>query len=482
MTVVELVVSEAKVWARGDTTHWDVVPSIVLGSNNSDLVVGEPLTPPTQVVSAVQYLTCDRIALPPRMPSAVQGLSAVLAAIVDALRIPAACERFVVVHPTAWGQRTLDLFAAAAGQFAHEVVFESCAVHASAVDPAARRSRRTAVIEFGLLSTTAATVGYDVNGTHVEAVDAEPNLAAAELDSDEGRHRLDELLTRLLADRPVDVVQVVGATGPSVRDAVAEAVERICGAKVPLSHLTGADLARPIPTGPTYTPRIPPDPAAEWMQPLRARAAATNPVDRRPLYLGAAALAAVIAAASIGGFFFLGGSTDQQAAASGPTTTTVVSSSPQAPPRPTTTTKAPTPVTEQLGRVELMIPVGWHRTPATDPTRADLTPGSGPRQRITVIQEALTAGAGYDEVAADLEALIKKKPAGTVSEIRRDVVFAGRPGLSYEERPADGSTVRWQVLVERGVQVSVGCQYGQGGWEGVLPACEQVVGALRVQQ
>ncbi|MCA2210266.1 type VII secretion-associated protein [Nocardia rosealba] len=480
MTVVELVVSEAKVWARGATTHWDVVPSIVLGSNNSELVVGEPLTPPTQVVSAVQYLACDRIALPPRMPSAVQGLSAVLAAIVDALRIPAACDRFVVVHPTAWGQRTLDLFASAARQFAHEVVFESCAVHASAVDPAARRSRRTAVVEFGLLSTTASTVGYDVNGTHVEAVEAEPNLAAAELDSEEGRRQLVELLTRLLADRPVDVVQVFGATGPAVRDAVADAVESVCGTKVPLSHLTGADLARPIPTGPTYTPRIPPDPAAEWMQPLRARAAATNPVDRRPLYFGAAALAAVIAAASIGGFFLLGSSTDQPAAAAvDPTTTTVVSSS--APVRPATTTKAPVPATEQLGRVELQVPVGWHRAPGTDPTRADLSPDSGLRQRITVIQKPLTAGAGYNEVAADLEALIKKKPAGTVSEVRRDVVFAGRPGLSYEERPVDGSTVRWQVLVEHGVQVSIGCQYTAGGWEGVTAPCEQVVSALHIR-
>ena len=56
MTVVELVVSEAKVWARGATTHWDVAPSVVLGSNGSDIVVGEPLTPPSQAVSVVQWM------------------------------------------------------------------------------------------------------------------------------------------------------------------------------------------------------------------------------------------------------------------------------------------------------------------------------------------------------------------------------------------------------------------------------------------
>ncbi|MFC4377484.1 type VII secretion-associated protein [Nocardia halotolerans] len=480
MSIVELVVSEAKIWARGATTHWDVVPSVVLGSNGSDLVVGEPLTPPTQVVSAVQYLACDRIALPPRVPTAGQALSAVLTAIIDTLGVAVPCERIVVVHPTAWGARPLELFATAAQQFTHEVVFEACAVRASAVDDATRRSRRTVVVEFGMLSTTASSVVYDAYGTHVEAVEAEPGLAAAELGNDSGCRLLTDLLTRLLDDRPADVVQVFGTADPALLEAVALAAERACGTGVAVSPLSGADLARPPATGPTYTPSIPPDPAAEWMQPLRARAAATNPVDHRPLYLGAAALAAVVAAASIGGFFLVGASGDQQAAATSAPTTSIAPLSPATPP-PSTSIRAPLPTQETVGSVVLAVPVGWSRAAATDPTtRAVLVPDGGARQRITVIQKLLSAGAGYDEVAADLEAQIESKPTGTVSQVRRDVTFAGRPGLSYEEHPADGSTVRWQVLVERGVQMSVGCQYVEGGWESVLSACEQVVGAARI--
>ncbi|MFG2446249.1 type VII secretion-associated protein [Nocardia fluminea] len=474
MTVVELVVSEAKVWARGATTHWDVAPSVVLGSNGSDLVVGEPLTPPTQAVSVVQYLGGGVLALPPRMPTVGQALSALLAAIMDTLRVTPLCERIVVVHPTTWGQPELDLFGTAAQQFTHEVAFEACALRASAIDVAASRSRRTAIIEFGMLSTSASSVTYDTYGTHVEAVESEPNLAASELADEEGFGRLTALLGRLLADSPADVVQVVGATDPAVLAAVTAAVESACGAGVPVSPLTGTDLARPTQKPPAYTPNIPP--AAEWMQPLRERAAATNPVDRRPLYIGAAALAAVVAAAAIGGFFLFG-SGDQQATAAVATTSAPVVTS--AAPQSTSAKPKPKPTTATVGRVVVEIPAGWHRTTTTD-ARADLVPDDAARHRITITQKPVTAGAGYVEVAADLSAQIAKKPAGTVTPVRQDVVFAGRPGLSYEERPADGSTVRWQVLVERGVQVSIGCQYAENGWAGVMSACEQVVGGVHV--
>ncbi|MGW6698591.1 type VII secretion-associated protein [Nocardia sp. NPDC055049] len=474
MTVVELVVSEAKVWARGATTHWDVAPSVVLGSNGSDLVVGEPLTPPTQAVSVVQYLAGGVLALPPRMPTVGQALSALLAAIMDTLRVTPLCEQIVVVHPTSWGQPELDLFGTAAQQFTHEVAFEACALRASAVDVTASRSRRTAIIEFGMLSTSASSVTYDTYGTHVEAVEVEPNLAASELADEEGFGRLTALLDRLLADRPADVVQVFGATDPAVLASVTAAVESVCGAGVPVSPLTGTDLARPTQKTPAYTPNIPP--AAEWMQPLRERAAATNPVDRRPLYIGAAALAAVVAAAAIGGFFLFG-SGDQQATAAVATTSAPVVTS--AAPQPTSAKPKPKPTTETVGRVVIEIPAGWHRTTATE-ARADLVPDEAARHRITITQKPVTPGAGYDEVAADLSAQIAKKPAGTVTPMRRDVVFAGRPGLSYEERPADGSTVRWQVLVERGIQVSIGCQYAENGWAGVMSACEQVVGGVHV--
>lgn len=476
MTTVELVVTEAKIWARGATTHWDVPPSIVLGSNNSDLVVGEPLTPPTQVVSAVQYLMSDHVAVPPRVPSSVEALTAVVAAILDSLGVAVPCDRLVCVHPTAWGTRALEMFASVAQRFAREVTFEPCAVRASEVDTATRRSRRSAILEFGLLSTTATTVVYDANGTHIEAVEAEPNLAAVELTAAHGRAALTDLLGRLLADRPADVVQVFGTTDPEIITVVGEVTEAVAGSAIAISPLTGTDVAR-RPQQPTpYTPSIPPA-RSEWMQPLRERAAATHPVDRRPMYLAAVAAVAVIASVTAGVVLWAGG---HDPAPSANAETTSMHPDPVAPttaPPPTT----PRSATETIGRITLQIPAGWRRAAATSPaTRVDFSPDSGARQRITIAQQTVATDAGYDDIAADLTSQTRNKPQGTVSEIRRDVVFAGRPGIAYEERPLDGSEVRWHVLVERGVQVSVGCQYMAGRWNEVSTACEQAVSAIRV--
>ncbi|UGT53527.1 type VII secretion-associated protein [Nocardia asteroides] len=474
MTTVELVVTEAKIWARGATTHWDVPPSIVLGSNNSDLVVGEPLTTPTQVVSAVQYLMSDHIAVPPRVPSSVEALTAVVAAIVDSLGVAVPCDRLVCVHPTAWGARSLEMFATVAQRFAREVTFEPCAVRASEVDTATRRSRRTAILEFGLLSTTATTVVYDANGTHIEAVEAEPNLAAVELTAATGRTAFTDLLARLLTDRPTDVLQVFGTTDPEIMTVVGEVAESVAGSSIAISPLTGTDVARRPQQQMPYTPSIPPA-RSEWMQPLRERAAATHPVDRRPLYLAAVAAVAVIASVTAGIVLWGGGEDPAPTANAEPSPTHTVA--------PTTTSPPTTPrsATETIGRITLRVPAGWQRAATSSPaTRVDFSPESGARQRITIAQQTVAADAGYDDIAADLTAQTRNKPQGTVSEIRRDVVFAGRPGLSYEERPLDGSEVRWHVLVERGVQVSVGCQFLAGRWDEVSTACEQAVSAIRI--
>jgi type VII secretion-associated protein (TIGR03931 family) len=69
-----------------------------------------------------------------------------------------------------------------------------------------------------------------------------------------------------------------------------------------------------------------------------------------------------------------------------------------------------------------------------------------------------------------------------VSAIRRDVVFAGRPGLAYSEHPEDGSTVDWHVIVEHSIQISIGCQYRTGGQDSITPICEDLANSLDVSR
>ena len=58
--------------------------------------------------------------------------------------------------------------------------------------------------------------------------------------------------------------------------------------------------------------------------------------------------------------------------------------------------------------------------------------------------------------------------------------FAGRDVIYYRERPADGSTVDWYVLLRRRVQVSVGCRHTPPTARQVERACREVVRTLQL--
>lgn len=481
MSTAELVLTETRLWARSTGTHWDTPPSIVLGSNGYDLVVGESLTPPTQVSSVPQYIGADRIALPPRSPATVEALAAVFDAVLAGLRASAPYEQVTVVCPTEWGPRRRGVVGEALRGFGARIVFEEMAVRAVDADEATGRSRRTVVLEFGGLSTTATAVIRNHEGTTVESCEHEPNLAPAELTSD----TVAALLNRVLSGRPADLVQVLGVGDPLQLDLLRSAVRQVCGPAVELRALGGADLVRtPQPSPVRRTEPVPAMPDAEWMQSLRARAAAMEPADRRtPVLVGVVAALAVVAFVVVGVVVFLNRPGDEPTARPDGSATAADSTS-----EPVTTAAVPpSSVTatgpETFGRLRLQAPVGWHvanNPEQPDRTRIVLIPDDGARRRITVVQQAVAADAGDNEVAADLETQMRQRPTGSVSGLRRDAEFAGRPGIAYEEYPSDGSTVRWHVLVEHGLQVSVGCQYRADEWTAVQRGCEQVVRSLAV--
>ncbi|MFD0365902.1 type VII secretion-associated protein [Nocardia sp. GCM10030253] len=483
MSVVDLVVTDTRVWARGPATHWDVPPSVVLGSTG-DLVIGEPLTPPTQVSSAVQFVAAERIALLPRVPAVSEAMTAIVGTVLRNLGVATPCDQVTVVCPTEWGSRRRGVLDTAVRRFAADVVFEDMAVRAVTADEGTARSRRTVVLEFGPLSTTATAVVRSHQGIQVESCEYEPNLALAGIGTDpQGGDDLAALVGRLLAGRPVDVVQVVGVSDPAKLDPIRSAVQQIGGPAVELRSIAGAALVHgPQPGSDHRTEVASALPTAEWMQPLRQRAAAVQAPDRRRAGYIVAAVAAVVvvAAAAVGAVVVLGGSQDTPAVSAGPSApvTTTVRSTSDARPSPPPGTKSPP---EPVGRVGFQMPVGWRFAQAPDPSkpRFDLVPEDGSRMRITVTQTPVAVGVGYEQVARNLEAQMRQKPNGALSDLKHDQVFGGKSGLAYTERPGDGSTVRWHVLVEHGLQVSTGCQY-LGEWEPIAPTCEQFAASEQV--
>ncbi|WP_040794589.1 type VII secretion-associated protein [Nocardia higoensis] len=483
MAQVELVLTDTRIWARGPSTHWDGVPSVVLGGNGS-LVAGEPLTPLGQVSSTVQFVAAERIALLPRVPELTEALAALFATVLDNLGLGSPCERFTVVCPTEWGTRRRESVAVAARRFADEVVFEPLAARSVAADEATLRARRVAVLEFGALTTTAATVVRAHEGAQVESCEYEPDLALDDLGVDPGAEEgLSAVLSRLLDGGRADVIQVFGASDPAKLDLIDQVARQVCGADVEVRPISGVDLLRRPEPRSGYVPdpvRAMPD--TEWLQPLRQRAAARAPERNTAVYAAAAAAVVVLAAAAVGAVFAFGGSDDPPEVAAAPTTSAPISTRPtSAAPSTSTIPGTPDTATESLGRLTFRIPDGW-RVSSRSPqgSRVDLSPEDGSRLRLTVIQTPVAADAGYARIAADLEAQMREKPS--LGDLRRDVVFAGRSGLSYLERPEGGSTVRWHVLLEHGTQVSIGCQYvAETDWSTVEPSCEELAASVDVQ-
>ncbi|MGH4026984.1 MAG: type VII secretion-associated protein [Pseudonocardiaceae bacterium] len=78
--------------------------------------------------------------------------------------------------------------------------------------------------------------------------------------------------------------------------------------------------------------------------------------------------------------------------------------------------------------------------------------------------------------------LADSRRSGTArySSFDPDASFAGRDVIYYRERPADGSTVDWYVLLQRRVQVSVGCRHTPAAARQVERACREVVRTLQI--
>uniref|UniRef100_UPI0024545807 hypothetical protein n=1 Tax=Nocardia abscessus TaxID=120957 RepID=UPI0024545807 len=299
MSEVELVVTEARIWARGADTHWDVPPSVVLGSNGFDLVVGQPLNPRTQVGSIVQFVPADAIALPPRTPSVVDATAAVFASVLENLRIPAPCARMTLICPTEWGADRRDVLEHAARRCTPKVVFEQIAVRSVASDEGTSHSRRTLVLEFGTLSTTASAVIRSHRGVHVESCELEPTLALDDVTAESpGFASLRALVARLLDGGPIDLAQVVGLADTAKLDLLRSAIEQAAGAAVELRPVAGVDLVRGRRLEPGDSPELSAAPAStEWMQPLRERAAAQRQPRYRTAGFAIAAIVAVVAVA-----------------------------------------------------------------------------------------------------------------------------------------------------------------------------------------
>ncbi len=134
------------------------------------------------------------------------------------------------------------------------------------------------------------------------------------------------------------------------------------------------------------------------------------------------------------------------------------------------------------GRVALAAPANWsvqRVIGGPGSARLQVTSPSDPEVALHVTQspvpdtthEALET---FRAAAARLKRAIDAEPAGVFVDFNPSAVSVGRSAVTYREIRA-GHQVRWTVLLDGAVQISIGCQSRPGGEDAVREACEQAV-------
>ncbi len=128
------------------------------------------------------------------------------------------------------------------------------------------------------------------------------------------------------------------------------------------------------------------------------------------------------------------------------------------------------------GRVALTVPANWPAQRVLDgpgSARVQVTSPSDPEVALHVTQSPV-AGETLSDTAERLRHAIDGEPAGVFVDFNPAGSTAGRPAVTYREVRA-GHHVRWSVLLDGPVRISVGCQSRPGDEDTVRTVCEQAV-------
>ncbi|WP_305092339.1 type VII secretion-associated protein [Prescottella sp. R16] len=349
-----------------------------------------------------------------------------------------------VLHPSHWGAPRCGVLETAARRCAQQVTSVPVALAVPSPAPGSRH----VVLECGELSSTATLVEGSEHGPRVLACELASDTGTLDLrDDPAGISTIADLVRAVAGDRRPDAVVVAGESDDAVIGLLA-------------GTLAAPITAAPPPALLAPSPPQPPQPqlrspatggAATWTDP----APEPRPKRRAPI---AGAVAAVVLAAAVG-----------VAAAV----------------LPGSRTGGPEPLRHfEIGGATVTLASPWEIGKATG-NRLDLVPGEQtdgqPRRRIIVVAVDVGDDTDRDAVARALEReIVDRGPDGPFTAFDPSADLDGRPAVTYLESPQDDSTVRWHVLVDDGVQISVGCQYTEGGWDLLADDCTHAVRSVTV--
>lgn len=128
------------------------------------------------------------------------------------------------------------------------------------------------------------------------------------------------------------------------------------------------------------------------------------------------------------------------------------------------------------GRVAVTIPANWvtqRVLSGPGSARVQVTSPLDPEVALHVTQSAV-AGETLTGAAERLKRAMDAEPAGAFVDFNPNGLSAGRPAVTYRE-VRTGHDVRWTVLLDGGIRISIGCQSRPGAADAVRDACARAV-------
>ncbi|KAA0021489.1 type VII secretion-associated protein [Antrihabitans cavernicola] len=434
-------------------------------------------------LTAFDLIDDDHVAIGGGAVPVPDAVADVLRSAMAGVGAPTPADLLVLPYPTRWGTARREALVAAVHRVAREAVVVQTAV--AIADAGDVQAARVVVVECTSLSLTASYVVAQPGGCRVVACEYEPNVGGG---YDGSAGAIATLAVAVADHRTVDAVVV---WGPCDIEGVGAAVTgRFAGTPPTVAAVDERVVLRNMER--QYTPvAVPPvlrTPTATWLEPTLRERRSKHSRPRTAVLAGAGVLAIALVAGAIG--LLRSGDGAPQTVVTTTAQPIIAASAPAVPTSSTPTTTTAAQITEiDAGRVHLELPAQWHertRPDAADTTpprdsRLELVPNGGADRRIIVMQNTLREGVGYDAVAATLARKIAD-PAkrGVFGDLQRGALFGGRDGLAYQESPDGSSQVKWHVVVENDMQVSIGCQFLTDEWDAIAGDCERVVRGMTV--
>ncbi|OBI50071.1 type VII secretion-associated protein [Mycobacterium kyorinense] len=132
------------------------------------------------------------------------------------------------------------------------------------------------------------------------------------------------------------------------------------------------------------------------------------------------------------------------------------------------------------GRVAVEVPAAWTTQrilAGPGSARVQITSPSDPNVALHITQSPVAAET-LGDAAEILKRGIDAEPPGVFVDFNPSGSTAGRAAVTYREVRV-GHDIRWTVLLDRNVRISIGCQSRPADEEAVRDACELAVGSAR---